>query len=54
MDKITFYSTHCPKCVVLEKKLKGKNIPFETITDVAVMTSKGLSSAPSLEIEGKL
>ena len=36
------------------KKLKEKNIPFETITDVDVMTSKGLSSAPALEIEGKL
>ena len=34
--------------------LKEKNIPFETITDVDVMTSKGLSSAPALEIEGKL
>ena len=54
MDNITFYSTHCPKCVVLEKKLKEKNIPFETITDVDVMTSKGLSSAQALEIEGKL
>ena len=34
--------------------LQEKNIPFETITDVDVMTSKGLSSAPALEIEGKL
>ena len=31
MDKITFYSTHCPKCVVLEKKLKEKNIDYKIL-----------------------
>ena len=52
--KITLYSTHCPKCLVLEEKLEDKNIDYELVTDVDEMVKKGFQSAPVLEVDGKL
>ena len=49
---IVLYSTHCPKCNVLESKLKQKNIVFETNNDIELMTQKGFTTAPVLEIDG--
>lgn len=46
------YSTHCPKCKVLETKLKQKGIEFEEINDVEIMKSKGFVTAPKLEVDG--
>ena len=54
MHKIIFYTTHCPKCSVLETKLKAKNISYEVCSDIDLMIQKGLSSAPALEVDGKL
>lgn len=51
---IVFYSTHCPKCSVLEKKLKQANIEYTEINDVGTMLAKGMTSAPNLEVDGKL
>lgn len=50
---VTLYSTNCPKCVILEKKLKDKNIEFNIINDVNVMIEKGFMAAPILEVDGK-
>ena len=47
------YSTHCPKCIVLEKKLNSKNINYEMITDENLMIEKGFMSAPILEVDDK-
>lgn len=52
--KITLYSTHCPKCLVLEEKLEDKNIEYELVTDVDEMLKKGFQSAPVLEVDGKV
>lgn len=52
--EIILYSTGCPKCEVLEKKMKQKNINFKINTDVDLMLSKGIKAAPSLEIDGKI
>ena len=49
---VTLYSTHCPKCKVLEMKLKQKNINYEEINDVEIMKAKGFMSAPKLEVDG--
>ena len=51
--KIVLYSTHCPKCEVLEKKLKAKNIEYEEVNDVDIMLNKGYTNIPVLEIDGK-
>ena len=52
--EIKFYSTHCPKCKVLETKLKQKGLFYTEINDIDVMLNKGLHSVPYLEIDGKL
>ena len=54
MAKIILYSTNCPKCNVLEKKLQSKNIDFEICNDVDLMLSKGIQQAPYLEIDNEL
>ena len=54
MAKIILYSTNCPKCNVLEKKLQSKNIDFEICNDVDLMLSKGIQQAPYLEVDDNL
>ena len=54
MDKIVLYTTHCPKCRVLEKKLSDKNLKFEICQDVQVMKSLQISSVPMLSANGEL
>lgn len=49
---IILYSTQCPKCKVLETKLKQSNIEFKEINDVDLMVEKGFKSAPILEVDG--
>lgn len=52
--KIVLFSTGCPKCKVLEKKLQQKNIVYEEVNDVDVMTEKGFMTVPMLEVDGKV
>ncbi len=49
---VTLYSTHCPKCVILEKKLNQKEIEYQVVDDVDLMEEKGFLSLPMLEVEG--
>lgn len=49
---IVLHSTHCPKCKVLESKLKQKNINFEENNNVDLMVERGFKSAPVLEVDG--
>ena len=48
------YTTHCPKCNVLEKKLESKNIEFKICEDIDLMLSKGIQQAPYLEVDNEL
>lgn len=48
--KIILYSTHCPKCKILEKKLSSKNINYEEVDDVDKMLDMGIKEAPVLDI----
>ena len=50
--KVILYTTHCPKCKVLEAKLKQKGIEYEENTDIDLMQEKGFASAPNLEVDG--
>lgn len=50
--KVTLYSTGCPRCHVLEKKLKQKSIQYEEINDIKIMEEKGYLSVPVLEVDG--
>lgn len=49
--KVVLYSTHCPRCKVLEAKLKQKNIDYTEETDVDKMLAIGLKSAPALQVD---
>lgn len=51
---IVLYSTHCPKCRVLEMKLKKKNINYEECNDLDEMLKLGISSAPYLKVGEEL
>lgn len=54
INNIILYSTGCPKCKILESKLKAKNISYKTITDKGEMLKKGLTEVPILKIKDKL
>ena len=49
--EVTLYTTFCPKCRVLEAKLKQKGIEYKEITDVDIMTEKGFMSVPMLKVD---
>lgn len=48
---VTIYSTGCPRCKVLEAKLKEKNIEFNEITNVKDIRAAGFLSVPVLVID---
>lgn len=48
------YSTGCPKCKVVMKKLEQANINYEVCNDSETMREKGIQSLPVLEVEGKM
>ena len=52
--KAILYSTNCPKCQVLEKKLTTSGIEFEICGDVDLMQRKGFQSMPMLEVDGEV
>ena len=51
---VILYSTGCPKCNILKKKLADAKIDYKVIEDVDVMVSKGLKEVPWLEVDGNL
>ena len=53
MKNATLYTTDCPKCRLLKKKLDQKKVKYNEVTDVQEMISKGFKSVPILEIDGE-
>lgn len=49
---VILYSTHCPRCSIVEKKLKDKNINYTEINDIDKMTELGFTSVPMLDVDG--
>lgn len=52
--EVILYSTHCPRCTVLEAKLKASNIKYVEVNDVDKMTALGICSVPVLSVDNKL
>ena len=52
--EVVLYSTHCPRCIILEKKLNSKNVTYTEVNDIEVMEKKGIMSVPVLEVDGTL
>lgn len=53
-DNIIFYSTDCPKCKVLKKKLDSKGISYTENHSVEEMIKLGIMSAPTLLVGDRL
>lgn len=55
---IKLYTTHCPQCKILDKKLKEKNIEFEEITDIEIIKKfaeeNKISAVPILDFNGEI
>ena len=49
---VVLYSTGCPNCKVLEKKLIKDKIEFSISHDIDGLIEKGYQSAPILEVDG--
>ena len=52
--EIIFYSTHCPKCRVLEAKMQKAGLTYTEVDDVDEMMRLGLKSAPYLNVDGQM
>lgn len=51
---IILYTTHCPKCKVLESKLNKKNIKYNICEDINIIQNKGITALPALEINNEI
>lgn len=51
---VTLYSTHCPRCNVLTKKLDLANIKYNLIEDQNEMIKMGFNTVPVLDVNGKI
>lgn len=52
--KVTLYKgATCPKCKVIAMKLDKKGIPYEVNTDINYMISIGVTTIPTLEVDGQ-
>lgn len=54
VEVIYLYSTGCPKCKVLEKKLQDKGISYGIKSDIEEMTALGITQVPVLKVNDKL
>ena len=52
--ELILYTTHCPKCSVLEKKLSKKNLEYAENTSIEEMQALGISTVPVLSVNGEL
>lgn len=51
---VVFYTTHCPKCQILEKKLKQKKLNFIEENNIDEMLKIGLTTVPWLDVDGEM
>lgn len=49
---ITLYSTGCPQCKILEKKLDMNNYKYDKIEDEDIMIAKGLNQHQCWKLMG--
>lgn len=54
MHMIVLYSTGCPKCGILKKKLDERGMQYQENTAVEEMLSLGITSVPVLCVDGQM
>ena len=52
--KVKLYTTHCPKCKILEERLNEKKVKYEVIDNIEEHQKMNFKSVPNLEIDGKI
>ena len=52
-NNIVLYSTGCPKCRILESKLKKSKITYYVVTDKDEMIAKGFKNVPVLKVNNE-
>ena len=54
---VTLFTTHCPQCNVLEKKLREKNIDFKLVDNeeeiLKVAQENQIYTSPILQVDNK-
>lgn len=53
-SEVIFYTTGCPKCAVLKKKMDQKQLSYRTVSSMDEMLAAGLKAAPALRVNGEL
>ena len=51
---ITLFSNKCPRCKILKSKLDTNGIEYVEVNDNEIMLSRGFSTVPMLEVDGKI
>jgi glutaredoxin len=51
---ITVYTTHCPRCKILEKTLTSRGVDYVAVEDVDVIMARGFQMVPMMEVDGKV
>ena len=51
---VILYSTGCPKCKVLKKKLEAKGIEFNEVNSTKELIELGITQVPVLKVDGNL
>ena len=54
MREVIFYTTGCPKCKILKKKLDEQNISYAINDSVDKMLELGITQVPVLSIDGQM
>lgn len=52
--EVILYSTGCPKCNVLKKKMQAKGVQYSEVNEIKEMRRLGILSVPVLSVNGEL
>lgn len=50
MKEVTLYTTHCPMCTVLRKKLDEKKVDYDIVDSVETMQKLGILTVPMISV----
>lgn len=53
-ESVVFYTTGCPKCRILKKKMDEKGIDYTICSDEERMIELGFAEVPVLEVKGEI
>lgn len=51
---LIFYSTDCPRCKILQKKMDDAKLEYTKVTDVDALKDLSITKVPMLSIDGNM